>query len=172
MRDPGQGQNSVFTTTALLPIDPARLDGVLVRRIAAYLIDILLVGALWTAAALMAFGATVLSFGLLGGGFALLGLIPLAYSTLTIGLRGATFGQQLFDLEVRDQSLRRPSVFQALIQTVLFYATVPTTGGLALVAVFFFARRRTLHDLLSGTQLLRRARLGLEVLPHDRAGQR
>lgn len=162
----------MFTATEFRPIDPARLDGVLVRRIAAYLIDISLIGAIWAVGALMAFGATLLSFGLLAGVFALLALIPLAYSTLTIGLRGATFGQQLCDLEVRDQALQRPGVFQAFIHAVLFYATVPTTGGLALIAVFFLSRRRTLHDLLSGTQILRRSPLGLEVLPHDRAGQR
>jgi uncharacterized RDD family membrane protein YckC len=38
----------------------------------------------------------------------------------------------------------------------VFYLTVPPTGGLVLLAVFFLPHRRTLHDLVAGTIVLRR----------------
>jgi hypothetical protein len=45
----------------------------------------------------------------------------------------------------------------------VFYVTVPFTGGLVLLAVFFLDRRRTLHDWCAGLQVLRRLR-GPELL--------
>lgn len=145
-------------------IDPARLEGVLPRRVFAYAIDICIVGLLISAIAFFLLGATILTIGLLSPSFALLTLVPAAYHTLTISTGGATWGQRLFGLVVTDMDLQRPSLLQALITTVLFYLTVPTTGGLALLAVFFLPRRRTIHDLLAGTQVLRRAPAGGEVL--------
>ena len=65
---------------------------------------------------------------------------------------------------VTDMALQPPSLLQALVQTILFYLTVPTTGGLALLVVFFLPRRRALHDLLAGTQILRRVPRGGEIL--------
>jgi uncharacterized RDD family membrane protein YckC len=145
-------------------IDPARLDGVLTRRILAYAIDLCIIAVLVSAIAFFLLGATILTIGLLSPSFALLSLVPPAYHTLTISTGGGTWGQRLFGLMVTDMELRQPSFLQALITTVLFYVTVPTTGGLALLAVFVLPRRRTIHDLLAGTQVLRRAPAGGEVL--------
>lgn len=145
-------------------IDPARLEGVLLRRVFAYAIDLCIIGLLISAIAFFLLGATILTIGLLSPSFALLSLVPAAYHTLTIASGGGTWGQRLFGLVVTDMALQRPGLLQALITTVLFYLTVPTTGGLALLAVFFLPRRRTIHDLLAGTQVLRRAHDGGEIL--------
>ncbi len=146
------------------PIDPLRLDGVLARRVFAYGVDFCIIGMIVLMALILFFGVTILSFGILSPVFGLLAVIPAAYHTLTIGLGGATWGQRLMGLVVTDMALQPPSLLQALVQTLLFYLTVPTSGGLALLAVFFLPRRRTLHDLLAGTQILRRARDGGEIL--------
>jgi uncharacterized RDD family membrane protein YckC len=45
---------------------------------------------------------------------------------------------------------------QALIQTVLFYITVGATCSLVLLLVLFNRHKRTLHDMLSGTVVVRR----------------
>jgi uncharacterized RDD family membrane protein YckC len=145
-------------------IDPARLEGVLLRRIFAYAIDLCIIGLLISAIAFFLLGATILTIGLLSPSFALLSLVPPAYHTLTIATGGGTWGQRLLGLVVTGMDLQRPGFLQALITTVLFYLTVPTTGGLALLAVFVLPRRRTIHDLLAGTQVLRRAAAGGEVL--------
>jgi uncharacterized RDD family membrane protein YckC len=128
-----------------------------VRRVLAYAVDLCLIALLWGIAWVALFGATVLTLGLLSPGFALLVLLPAAYHVLTIGLQGATWGQRLFGLVVTDLRFQRPSLLQALVLTVLFYLTVPPTGGLVLLAVFFLPHRRTLHDLVAGTLVLRRS---------------
>lgn len=138
-----------------------RLRGVLVRRMVAYAIDLAIIAVLWTVAATVLAGASLLSFGLLSPSFALLILVPGAYHVLTIGLQGATWGQRLCGLVVAGPNLEPPTLLQALVTTVVFYLTVPPSGGLALVAVFFLPHRRTLHDLLAGTIVLRRVDEGL-----------
>jgi uncharacterized RDD family membrane protein YckC len=122
----------------------------------AYAIDLAIIAILWTVAATFMAGASVLSFGSLSPAFALLILVPGAYHVLTIGLQGSTWGQRLCGLVVAGPMLEPPTLLQALVSTAVFYLTVPPSGGLALVAVFFLPHRRTIHDLLAGTIVLRR----------------
>ncbi len=149
-------------------IDPARLEGVLTRRIFAFLIDAVIIFAIWLFAGLFAGTIAILTLGLLSAGLLLLPVIGPLYHALTIGLFGATFGQRMTGLEVRDLLGRPPHLLQAIIQTAAFYLTVFPTGGLVLVFVFFLDRRRTLHDWVSGLQVLRRAHGGGELLAPGR----
>ena len=149
-------------------IDPARLEGVLARRVLAFLFDAAIVFAIWLFAGLFAAAIMILTFGLLGGGLLLLPVIGPLYHVTTIGFLGATLGQRMFGLEVRDLLVRPPHLMQAIIQTAVFYLTVFPTGGLVLILVFFLDRRRTLHDWASGLQVLRRAHGGGELLAPGR----
>jgi uncharacterized RDD family membrane protein YckC len=45
---------------------------------------------------------------------------------------------------------------QALIQTALFYITVGATCSLILLLVLFNGHKRTLHDMVAGTVMVRR----------------
>lgn len=146
-------------------IDPVRLEGVLPRRVLAYAIDLCIIGVLLMMIWVFLLGATILTIGLLSPSFVLLSLVPAAYHTLTIAGGGATWGQWLLGLEVRDMELRPATFLQALVTTAIFYLTVPPTAGLALLLVFVLPRRRTLHDLLAGTQVLRRSPVRGEILP-------
>jgi hypothetical protein len=49
----------------------------------------------------------------------------------------------------------RPGFLQALAQTALFYITVGVTCSLILLFALFNRRRRTLHDMLAVTVLVR-----------------
>ncbi len=141
--------------------DPATLpeafEGVIWRRTLAYLIDLCFIGVLaalfWIIFAVL----WVVSFGLLGPVlWFLFGLIPLAYHTLLLsGRRSATWGMRCFDVELRSISGERPGFLQALAQTALFYITVGVTCSLILLFVLFNRRKRTLHDFLAGTVLVR-----------------
>ena len=141
--------------------DPATLpeafEGVIWRRTLAYLIDLCLIGVLaalfWIIFAVL----WVVSFGLLGPVlWFLFGLIPLAYHTLLLsGRRSATWGMRCFDVELRSITGERPGFLQALAQTALFYITVGVTCSLILLFVLFNRRKRTLHDFLAGTVLVR-----------------
>jgi uncharacterized RDD family membrane protein YckC len=135
------------------------VDGVLWRRIVAYLVDL---GVLFIAAValwvVLLIPATILSLGLLTGPLiAVFGLIPFAYHIVLVGGRhAATLGQRLMDLRVMDSTTGdRPDYAQAGVQCVLFYATLALTGFL-LLFVFFNPQRRALHDWLSGTIVVRR----------------
>jgi uncharacterized RDD family membrane protein YckC len=139
------------------PVKRALLRGVIWRRIAAYGVDFIILAGVGLAAIMLFVPATILSFGLLATPLTLLfGLIPVAYHTLLVGGAGsATLGQRLFDLRVMDIGGGRPDYAQAAVQCVLFYVTLMFTGFL-LVAVFFNPWRRTIHDWLSGTIVVRR----------------
>jgi uncharacterized RDD family membrane protein YckC len=136
---------------------PEVYEGVLWRRVLAYMIDLLLIAMIavgvWVVFALL----WLLSFGLLGPLlWFLFGLLPLAYHTFFLSSpRSATPGMRCFDLELRSVTGERPSFVQALIQTALFYATVGMTGSLILLVALFNRRRRTLHDFLAGTVMVR-----------------
>ncbi len=145
---------------------PARLRGVLWRRVTAYLVDAVIIAVLYGLAFVLLSPLWLISLGALSAPLlAALSLVPLAYHTLLIGgTRSATFGQRLFGLEVRSIDGGSPSYFQALVQTALFYVTVGLTTCLILLVACFNRRRRTLHDMLAGTLTLRRA-AGPEILP-------
>jgi uncharacterized RDD family membrane protein YckC len=142
---------------AMNPIDEYLLtEGVLIRRVFAWLIDVLLIGlicvALWVA--LMLFGLVTLGLGLplLG----ILPFVPFCYHMLFLaGPASATPGQSALGLVVRrNDDLGHPTPVQALVSTLLFYATLATSGLLLLIALFT-VRRRTLHDLISGLVVVR-----------------
>jgi uncharacterized RDD family membrane protein YckC len=132
------------------------IEGVLTRRVFAWLIDVLLIAlicvALWFA--LVLFGLLTLGLGLplLG----ILPFVPFCYHMLFLaGPPSATPGQSALGLIVRrHDDLGRPTPVQALVSTLLFYVTLATSGLLLLVALFT-VHRRTLHDLLSGLVVVR-----------------
>jgi uncharacterized RDD family membrane protein YckC len=141
--------------------NPVLYEGVLSRRVGAYLVDACVIVAVNIAlhTALVVLG--LLTFGL---AWLLLGpvtflTVALAYDTLAIGGgRGATPGMRLFGLEARGVQGGRPDYWQAFLMTALFYATVPITSFLILAVALFSDRNRTLHDILSGITLIRARR--------------
>ncbi|MGH6948533.1 MAG: RDD family protein [Kiloniellales bacterium] len=137
---------------------PEFYDGVPLRRMVGYLIDVVLIALATLALGFVFFILGVLTFGLATPfGVVALALLPVAYHTSFIGRHGATPGMALLGLKVRTWTGARPDFLQALLMTVLFYATVLPTGYLILVIALFNDQRRTLHDLLSGVLVIRAA---------------
>ena len=131
-------------------------DGVMFRRIWAWLFDLLLVGGIMIVLWVMLVGFGLLTFGL---GFPLLGLlpvVPLLYHALFVASgRSATPGQVLMDLTVRrDADLGRPSLLQAILFTVGLWLTLGA-GVVWLGTALVTSRHRTLHDLVSGLVVVR-----------------
>lgn len=140
--------------------DPALYDGMIPRRIMGFIMDwvllIVIFGVLWVVLGLL----TVITFGLFGPiQVFILVALPVLYNWVLIARQGATIGMRLNDVEIRSFDGSVPDAVQALIFAVVYYITVPTTSGLVLLFVFFNDRRRTLHDLLSGTVAVRASRL-------------
>jgi len=136
---------------------PALFEGVLWRRVIAYLFDLVCIGVIAGLALVPFLVLWVLSFGLLGPLlWPLFGLIPVAYHTLLLsGPHSATFGMRCFDLELRGLDGGRPGFLQALLQTVLFYLSVGATCSLILLYAMVDRRKRMLHDLFSGSIVVR-----------------
>jgi len=135
---------------------PALYDGLLWRRPLAYVLDLVLIGLIiggW-------FWLVLMSLGLLWPltSLAFL-LIPMLYHAWLVGGRhSATFGMRTCGLEVRTVAGGRPDFWQALLMAILFYLTVVATSLLILLVVLINDRRRTVHDFLSGTLVVRRGR--------------
>ena len=131
-------------------------DGVMGRRVAAFLIDGVLAGILVALAhvALFTFGLLTLGLGLplLG----LLPLVPVAYLALSVASeRSATPGQLALGLVVRaNHTLDRPSLLQAVVWAVGLTVTV-ALGAIWVLVALVTVRHRTLHDLAAGVVVTR-----------------
>ena len=132
---------------------PELYDGIRIKRLIAYGIDLAIIVCLWLA--LWIFGSffALITLGLLFPVLSLAAfLLPFAYHTLTIGsASNATVGMRVMDLRVVAWNGQRPGYAQAALQTVLFIASVALTNFLILAVSFFNPRGRCLHDLLAGT---------------------
>ncbi|MEX2616591.1 MAG: RDD family protein [Alphaproteobacteria bacterium] len=127
-------------------------EGVVWRRVVAYLIDVMIMLVVFAALWFVVF----LSFGILSGLMVLAPLVPLCYHSLMIaGPRSATLGMQFMSLEVRGQAGQRPELLQAFVMVALFYLSVAFTSWLILIAALFNDRRHCVHDYLSGTVVIR-----------------
>ncbi|MBL4720310.1 MAG: RDD family protein, partial [Alphaproteobacteria bacterium] len=106
--------------------DPALFEGVLMRRVFAFMIDMAIVGSMF----LMVWLIIIFSLGLLSGLLLPIApLIPIVYHTLLIsGRRSSTIGMQFLGLEVRTIDGGRPSLLQAFAMTALFYLSVTVTS--------------------------------------------
>jgi len=141
------------------PDDPELYDGMVWRRVAAYALDVLLIALLSFCAWSLFVLVGLLSFGLLTPlGVIVLAVLPLGYHSYFLGRRGATPGMTALDLELRGWTGRPVDYFQAFLTTVLFYTSVALTAWLILLVALFNDRRRTLHDYLAGTVMVRRNR--------------
>jgi uncharacterized RDD family membrane protein YckC len=135
---------------------PGYYRGILARRVFAYWVDLFCIALLVALAWLVLWLLAIASLGLLSPLLLLLGLIPVLYHTLSIGgPHSATPGMRLTGVEVRGWTGARPSYLQAFVQTILFYVTVYPTWSLVLLVALFNERRRTLHDILAGTLVIR-----------------
>lgn len=135
-------------------------DGVMLRRVWAWLLDALAIaavaGVLWVL--LVAFGVLTLGLGL-----PLLGLLPVVPFAYHVGFMAgpgsATPGQALMGLTVRrDDDLGPPSLVQAALFTLGLYVTL-AAGAVWFAAALFTVRRRALHDIVAGVVVVRRRAL-------------
>ena len=138
-------------------LHPEFYDGVALRRIWAFCLDMILLGVVlgiaWAAAAVL----VVVSFGLILLPMTLgsLALVVL-YDVLTIGgPAAATPGMRAAGLKVVSQTGGRPDNVQALLMSALFWV-ISSWSILPLAVALLNPRWRCVHDFLSGTLVVRR----------------
>lgn len=136
---------------------PELYDGVRLRRSLAFLIDLLVLGALYLALMLVGGALTLATLGLASPLVALAwGLLFIAYPTWFIGGRErATLGMRALKLEAASADGGAPNYLQAFIFAALFWFLGGATGWLVLLVSLFNPRGRCAHDFLSGLLILR-----------------
>ena len=138
---------------------PELFEGLLTRRVFAYLIDLVLIGAM------------ILVFGVIGliGGFLTFGLAWLAlpvlvpasivlYYAATLGSpKRATVGMQAMDIVLTPTRGQPLDGWMAIIHAAVFWVSVWVSWPLSLLFALFTPRRQMLHDLITGTLMVRRS---------------
>lgn len=138
---------------------PELFDGVLTRRLIAFLIDLIVIATPVVLAVIFIAFFGLITFGL---GWALFWLVSpgtviwaLAYYGMTFGgPASATVGMRVMDLEMRTW-YGAPSYFVlGAVHAVLFWISISVLSPLVLLVGPFNARKRLLHDFLIGTVII------------------
>lgn len=138
---------------------PELFDGVLTRRMIAFVVDMAIIGVLATVIATIGLVLGFLTLGL--GWLALPIVIPLAilgYYAATLGSpMRATVGMQLLDLVLTPTRGRPLDGWKILIHPLVFWITVWIAWPISLLVALVTPRREMAQDLIAGTLMLRRS---------------
>jgi uncharacterized RDD family membrane protein YckC len=142
--------------------NPELFEGVMARRVIAFVIDLAIIAAPLIAASVFIFVLGIVTFGL---GWALYWLLSplsviwaLAYYGVTLGgPASATIGMRAMEIEMRTWYGAPAYFVLGAVHAVVFWISVSIFSPLVLVVGFFNSRRRLLHDLLVGTVLVNNA---------------
>jgi uncharacterized RDD family membrane protein YckC len=135
-------------------------QGVLSRRVFAFVLDYLIVALLWVPAAVVVFFLGILTFGL---GFllypVLFAAVAMLYFGVTVGGRNqASPGMNMMGLAIARTDGRPMDFLTAIVHLVIFWIANALLTPLILLIGLFTDRGRLLHDLLIGTVTVRRDR--------------
>jgi uncharacterized RDD family membrane protein YckC len=141
---------------------PELFDGVLARRVVAFVIDFIIIAVPVVLAAMFIFAFGIMTLGL---GFALYWLLSpgtviwaLVYFGATLGgPSSATIGMRVMDLEMRTWYGAPAYFVLGAVHAIAFWFTVSFFSPFVLLVAFFNERRRLLHDILLGTVIINNA---------------
>jgi uncharacterized RDD family membrane protein YckC len=142
---------------------PELFDGVLARRVVAFVIDVMLITIPLVLAAMFIFAFGIVTFGL---GWALYWLMPpatviwaIVYFGVTLGSpASATIGMRVMDLEMRTWYGTPAYFVLGAVHAIAFWISVSALSPFILLVCFFNERRRLLHDIVLGTVVINNAR--------------
>jgi uncharacterized RDD family membrane protein YckC len=138
---------------------PELYEGVLTRRVLAFIVDMVIVGLAVGAVTLVGLIVGFLTLGV--GWLATLVIIPVfivGYYALTLGSHTrATVGMRMMDLVLTPTRGQPLNGVMAFLHTVLFWVTVWIAWPVSLAVALFTPRRQMVHDYIAGTLMLRRS---------------
>jgi uncharacterized RDD family membrane protein YckC len=158
--------------------NPELFEGVLARRVIAFLIDFIFIAVPLVLAAMFIFAFGIVTLGL---GWALYWLLPpasviwaLTYFGLTLGgSRSATIGMRVMDLEMRTWYGAPAYFVLGAVHAIAFWFSISAFTPFILLVCFFNERKRLLHDIVLGTVMINnpvRAAALRSFMPAARAG--
>ena len=139
--------------------NPELFEGVVARRVVAFLIDFLILSIPVVFMSMFIFVIGIVTFGL---GFLFYGLLwpamviwALTYYGLTLGgPASATIGMRAMDIEMRTWYGAPAYFVLGAVHAVVFWITVSMLTPFVLLVCLFNERRRCLHDILVGTVII------------------
>ncbi len=136
--------------------NPELFEGVLARRLIAFVIDLIILAVPVVFLAMFIFVVGVVTLGLGFVFYALLSpamvLWALFYYGATLGGRhSATIGMRAMDIEMRTWYGSPAYFVLGAVHAIVFWVTVSVLTPLVLLVCLFNERRRCLHDMLVGT---------------------
>ena len=147
---------------------PELFDGVLSRRVIAFVIDFFVVAVPIVLAAMFIFAFGIVTLGL---GWALYWLLPpasviwaIVYFGITLGgEQSATLGMRVMDLEMRTWYGAPAYFVLGAVHAIVFWLSISAFTPFILLVAFFNERRRLLHDIVLGTVVINNARRAAEL---------
>lgn len=151
-------------------LNPELFEGVLARRVVAFLIDFLVIAIPVVLAAMFIFAFGIVT---LGFGWALYWLLPpasviwaIAYFGASLGgPRSATIGMRVMDLEMRTWYGAPAYFVLGAIHAVAFWFSVSAFTPFVLLVAFFNRRKRLLHDIVLGTVIINNPQRAAQLRP-------
>jgi len=138
---------------------PELFEGVLTRRVFAFIIDVVVIGAMILAFSLVGLIAGFLTFGL--AWMALFLVVPatiVLYYAATLGShRRATVGMQMMDLVLTPTRGQPLDGWMAFIHAGVFWISIWISWPISLLVALVTPRRQMIHDLIVGTLMVRRS---------------
>jgi len=139
--------------------NPELFEGVLVRRVVAFIIDLIIIAIPLVAAWMFIFVFGLITLGLGWGLFWLLSpasvVWALFYYGYTIGSpASATIGMRAMEIEMRTWYGAPAYFVLGAVHAVVYWISVSVLTPFIVLVGFFNARRRLLHDMLIGTILI------------------
>lgn len=139
--------------------NPELFEGVLARRVVAFIIDFIVISIPVVLAAMFIFAFGIVTLGL---GFALYWLLPpgavvwaLLYFGATLGgPRSATIGMRVMYLEMRTWYGAPAYFVLGAVHAIVFWISISALTPFILLVAFFNERRRLLHDIVLGTVII------------------
>lgn len=154
---------------------PELFEGVLARRVVAFVIDLIILG---IPVLLATFFVTLLGLVTFGLGWLLFWLLypatvlwVLLYYGLTFGSpASATIGMRIMDLEMRTWYGAPAYFVLGAVHAIAYWVSVSFFTPFILLVGFFNERRRLLHDMIVGTVVINNP-VRAQVLRMQRPGQ-
>jgi len=163
MTDSGRSRIGISLDVKPHAYDPAAnpelFEGVLTRRVVAFIIDLIIIAIPLVAASVFIFVFGLVTFGL---GWMLFWLLSpasviwaLLYYGLTLGsTASATIGMRAMELEMRTWYGAPAYFLLGAVHAIVYWVSVSVLTPFILLVGLFNARRRLLHDVLVGAVLI------------------